>query len=136
MAHGLLDGLCGVDAGLDRVGELAEVEELKAHDLVVLVDGHAGDVALGELEVARALGGGAVHGAHHGAQTLAKVVEAGADGQAVLGEGGLAAAVDDLQEQLAHGDVDGVAHEVGVQGLEDGLLGENLGGHGGGVGHA
>ena len=46
------------------------------------------------------------------------------------------AAVDDLQEQLAHGGVDGVAHQVGVQRLEDGLAGQDLGGHGGGVGHA
>ena len=44
--------------------------------------------------------------------------------------------VDDLEEQLAHGNVDGVADEVGVQSLEDGLLGKNLGGHGCGVGHA
>ena len=30
---------------------------------------------------------------------------------------------------------DGVADEVGVERLEDGLAGENLGGHGCGVGH-
>ena len=59
-----------------------------------------------------------------------------ADGEAVLGERALGAAVDDLQEQLAHGGVDGVADEVGVEGLEDGLADEDLGSHGGGMGHA
>ena len=102
----------------------------------VVVERHAGDVALGELEVTSALGLGAEHGADLGAQALAEVVEGGADGQAALGERGLAAAVDDLQEDLAHGDVDGVADEVGVEGLEDGLAGKDLGSHGGGVGHA
>ena len=135
-AHGAVDGVLGVGASLDGVSELAEVQELEADDLVVLVQGKTGDVALGELEVTGALGGGAVGGAHHGAQTLAEVVEASADGQAVLGEGGLGAAVNDLQEELAHGDVDGVADEVGVQSLKNGLLREDLGGHGGGVGHA
>jgi hypothetical protein len=46
------------------------------------------------------------------------------------------AAVHDLQEQLAHGGVDRVAHEIGVQRLQNGLAGQNLGGHGGGMGHA
>ena len=62
--------------------------------------------------------------------------EGGTHGQAVLGERSLAAAVNDLQEQLAHGDVDGIAHQVGVERLKNGLAGENLGGHGCGVGHA
>ena len=56
--------------------------------------------------------------------------------QAVVGERGLGAAVDDLQEQLPHGGVDGVAHQVGVQRLQNGLAGQDLAGHGGGVGHA
>ena len=47
-----------------------------------------------------------------------------------------AAAVNDLQEDLAHSNVDGVADEVGVEGLEDGLTGKDLGSHGGRVGHA
>jgi len=135
-AHGAVDGLLGIGALLEGIGELAEVEELKADDLVLVVKGEMGDVALGELEVTGALGGGAVHGAHHGAQALAEVIQAGADGQAVLGEGRLGAAVDDLEEELPHGDVDGITDEVGVEGLEDGLLGEDLGGHGGGVRHA
>ena len=56
-------------------------------------------------------------------RTLAQVFQACADGQAVLGESGLAAAVDDLQEQLAHCHVDGVADQVGVQSFQDGLAG-------------
>ena len=59
-----------------------------------------------------------------------------ADGQAVLGERALGAAVDDLQEQLTHGGVDGVADEVGVQSFEDGLADEDLRSHGGGMRHA
>ena len=69
-------------------------------------------------------------------QALAEVFQRSADGEAVLGECRLAAAVDDLEEQLAHGGVDGVADEVGVEGLENGLADENLGSHSGGVGHA
>ena len=136
MTHGAGDGLLGLLAGLDGVGELAEVQELEGDDLVMLVQRHAGDVALGELQVASTLGLGAEHGAHLGAQALAQVVQGGAHGQAALGERGLGAAVDDLQEDLAHGHVDGVADEVGVQRLEDGLTGKDLGSHGGGVRHA
>ena len=136
VAHGAGDGLLGGLTGLEGVGELAEVHELERDDLVVGVEGHAGHVALGELEVASALGLGAEHGADLGAKALAEVVEGGAHGQAALGERGLAAAVDDLQEDLTHGHVDGVADEVGVESLEDGLTGKDLGSHGGGVGHA
>ena len=134
--HGLFDSLGGGDALLQRVGDLAQIQELVADDLVVVVQGQLGDIALGHLQVAGALGLGAEHGAHLAAHTLAQVLQAGADGQAALGESGLAAAVDDLQEQLAHGHVDGVADKVGVQGLKDGLAGQDLGSHGGGVGHA
>ena len=70
------------------------------------------------------------------AQALAQVFQAGADGQAAFGKCGLGAAVDDLQEQFAHGDVDGVADQVGVQGLEDGLARQDLRGHGRRMGHA
>ena len=136
MAHGALDGILGGNALLEGVGELAEVQELERDDLVLVVQRHAGDIALGELEVTSTLGLGAEHGANLRTKALAEVVEGSAHGQAVLGECGLAAAVDDLQEQLTHGDVDGVAHEVGVERLKDGLTGKNLGGHGCGVGHA
>ena len=47
----------------------------------------------------------------------------------------LAAAVDDLQEQLPHSGVDGVAHQIGVQCLQKGLADEDLRCHSGGVGH-
>ena len=136
VTHGAGDGLLGGLAGLDGVGELAEVQELEGDDLVAIIQSHAGDVALGELEVTSALGLGAEHGADLGTQALAEVVEGSADGQAALGECGLAAAVNDLQENLTHGNVDGVADEVGVEGLEDGLAGKDLGSHGCGVGHA
>ena len=67
---------------------------------------------------------------------LAQVLQAGADRQAVVGKRGSAAAADDLQEQLAHGHVDGVAHKVCVQRLQNGLAGQDLARHGGGMGHA
>ena len=51
-------------------------------------------------------------------------------------EGALGAAVGDLQEQLAHGGVDGVTDQVGIEGFQHGLAGQDLGGHGGRVGHA
>ena len=121
---------------LDEVHHLAQVDKLIADDLVVLVQGHAGAVALGHLQIAGTLRLGGEHGAHLAAQALAQVLQGSAHGQAALGEGGLGAAVDDLQEQLPHGGVDGVAHQVGVQRLQDGLADEDLGGHGGGVGHA
>ena len=136
VAHSASDGLLGGLAGLDGVGELAEVQELERDDLVLVVESHAGDVALSELEVTSALGLGAEHGADLRAKALAEVVEGGAHGQAALGERGLAAAVNDLQEDFAHSNVDGVADEVGVEGLEDGLTGKDLGSHGGRVGHA
>ena len=42
---------------------------------------------------------------------------------------------DNLQEELAHSGVDGIADEVGVQGLEDGLAGQDLRSHSGRVSH-
>ena len=59
-----------------------------------------------------------------------------ANAQTVVREGGLGAAVDDLQKQLAHGGVDRVADQIGVQRLKNGLAGQNLAGHRGGMGHA
>ena len=50
-------------------------------------------------------------------------------GQAVLGEGRLRAAVDELKEDLAHRDVDGVTYEVGVERLENRFALQNLGRH-------
>ena len=58
------------------------------------------------------------------------------DGQAVLTEGGLGAAVGQLLKDLPHCHIDGVADEVGVQGLQQGLAGQDLAGHGSGMGHA
>ena len=74
------------------------------------------------------------HGEHGCAHQPQALLQPGAHRQPVLREGGLGAAVDDLQEQLSHGHVDGVAHQVGVERLEDGLAGQDLSGHGGGVG--
>ena len=94
------------------------------------------DVALGQLQITDALLLGGEDGAGHGAQALAQVVQTCADGQTVLRESGLAAAVDDLQEQLAHCHVDGVAHQVGVQSFQNGLAGQDLACHSSRVGHA
>ncbi len=136
MALGLLQSLVGVHALLDALHHLAQVDKLVANDLVVLVQGNAGAVALGHLHVAGTLDLGGVHGAHLRVQALAQVLHGAADGQAALGERGLGAAIDDLQEQLPHGGIDGVAHQIGVQRLQNGLADEDLRGHGGGMGHA
>jgi len=40
-----------------------------------------------------------------------------------------------LQEELAHGGVDGIAYKVRVESLLNGLAGQNLTGHGGRVSH-
>ena len=45
-------------------------------------------------------------------------------------------AVNDLQEQLTHSGIDGIAHQVGVQCLQNGLADQDLGSHCCGVGHA
>ena len=74
-------------------------------------------------------------GADLAPEPLAQVLEAGAYGEAALGEGRLRAAVDDLEEELAHCRVDRVANQVRIERLEDGLAGQDLGRHGCGVGH-
>ena len=51
-----------------------------------------------------------------------------------IGWGGPPQAVYDLQEQLAHGGVNRVAHKVCVQGLQNRLVGQNFRSHSGGVG--
>jgi len=121
---------------LDEVHHLAEIDELVADDLILRVERDPGAVALGHLKVAGALLGGGKHRADLGAQTLAEVLKGCADSKAALGEGRLGAAVKDLQKQLAHGGIDGVAHKVSVERLENGLADEDLARHGGGVGHA
>ena len=62
--------------------------------------------------------------------------QTGTDGQTALRVSTLGASVNNLQEKFAHGGVDGIAHEVGVQSLEHGLAGQDFRSHGGGVGHA
>ena len=86
-----------------------------ADDFAVFVQRDFVDIAFGHLKVAGALLAGAVHGADLGAVAFAKVFEACADGEAVFGEGALGAAIDNLQEELAHCRVDGIANEVGSQ---------------------
>ena len=60
---------------------------------------------------------GGKHGAHLTAQTLAQILQGSAHSQSPLGERGLGAAIDNLEEQLPHGGIDGVAHQVGIQRL-------------------
>ena len=132
----LLDGLIGVYAFLDVLHHRAHLDVLVADDFVVFVEGELGDVAFCKLKVAGAFGEGAVEGARLRAEAFAEVFKAGADGQTAFGVGTLGAAIDDLEEEFAHGGVDGVAHQVGVEGLKHGLAGENLRSHSSGVGHA
>ena len=112
------------------------MDEFIADDLAVFIERGVEHIALGHFQETHALGAGAEHGADLGAQAFAEIVERGADGEPVFGESGLGAAIGQLLEDLAHGDVDRVAHEVGVESLEDGFALEDLGGHGGGMGHA
>lgn len=120
----------------DILQHFAQLHELVANDLALFVQGHLQHVAFCHLHVANALEAGGEHGAHLAAQALAQVLQAGADGQAVLGESGLAAAIGQLLEDFAHGHVDGVTYQVGVQALQQSLAGQDFGGHSGGVGHA
>ena len=115
-----------VVALLDEVGHLAQGHELVAYNLIVLVESHSGDIALSHLEIADAFVSCAVHCADLRTKSLAEILEACADVKSVVRESGLRAAVDYLEEQLAHSGVDSVADEVGVQSLKNGLAGEDL----------
>ncbi len=132
----LLSAVCASTPLRYGVHHGSQADELVADDLVIFVEREFGHVALGQFKIARALFVGAVHRAGHAAQALAQIFKAGADGQPVFGECGLGAAVYDLQEQLAHGHVDGIANQVGIQGFKNGLAGQNLGGHGGRMRHS
>ena len=129
-------GFVGVGTFLDFVHEFAQVHKFITAYFVVLVEGERFDVTFGHFEVTGTFGEGAVEGTRLAAETFAQVFEAGAYHEAAFGEGRLRTAVNDLQEQFAHGGVDGVAYEVGVKGFENGLAGENFRCHGGRVGHA
>ena len=98
----LLVGFLRVLAVTDVLHHLAQTDELIADDLVVLVQSGLEDVALGQLQIADALGLGGENGTGHGTQALAQVVQTSADRQAVLGEGGLAvgASLEDLGKGL------------------------------------
>ena len=80
----------------DILHHLAQLDELIADDLIVGIQSQLVDVALGQLQVTDALFLGGEDGAGHGAQALAQVIQTCADGQTVLRESGLAAAVDNL----------------------------------------
>ena len=121
-----LESLVSGYALLDSVHELAHVNELVAAYLVVLVEIHLGDVTLGELEVTGALNLGTIESTSLRDKALAEVLEASTNHETTLREGRLGATVDDLEEELAHGGIDGVAYEVGIESLEDGLAGQNL----------
>ena len=132
----LFVGFLRILAVTDILHHFAQTHELIADGLAILIDGHLGDIALGELQIAHALGLGGKNGACHAAQALAQILQPRADGQAVVGKGRLAAAVHDLQKQLAHGHVDGVAHKIGIQGLQNRFAGQDLARHSGGMRHA
>ena len=136
MRLGAFQRLIGVHALLDAFHHLAQIHEFIANDLVILVQSYAGAVPLGHFQIARAFGLGGEHGADLRTQTLSQILQRCADRQAALGKGRLAAAVHDLQKQFPHGGVDGVADQIGVQCLQNGLADQNFAGHGGGVGHA
>ena len=131
----LLHSLVGVHALLDVFHHRAHLHVLIAGDFTVGVQSELGDVTLSKLQIARALGQRAVQRTSLRAKALTKVLKAGTDGQTALGVSALGATVNDLQEEFAHSGVDGVAHQVGVQSLLNGLAGQNLTGHSGGVGH-
>ena len=113
-AHILLIGFLGVLAVADVLHHFAKANELVADHFVVGVQSQLLNIALRQLQIAHTLLLGGENGAGHAAQALAQVIQACADGQAVLRKSSLAAAVNDLQKQLAHGHVDGIAHQVGV----------------------
>ena len=128
-ASNTLQSFVGRNTLLDGIHELAHVNELVAANLVVLVKEHLGDVAFGELQVACALGLGAVEGTHLRNETLAKVLEACTYHQATLGEGALCATIDNLEEELTHSCVDSVTNEVCVESLKDCLSWEDFRSH-------
>ena len=79
-------------------------------------------VALRQLEIARTLELGGEHGADLATQALAEVFTDRRRWRRPPSENAVwRSAVDDLQEELAHGGVDGVADEVRVEGLKHGL---------------
>ena len=119
----------------DVFEHLAELDELIAANFIVLIQSALEDIALSHLEVTNAFSLSGVHGTDLRTQAFTEVIQSGADGQAVFGESGLAAAVNDLEEQFSHSDVDCVTYEVGIEGFEDGLAGKDLGCHSCGVGH-
>ena len=136
LAGCFLQSVVSGHAALDEVHHLAEVDVLIADDLIVLIQRDLGDVAVGQLQITRSLRNGAVGGSDHGTGSLAQVLKAGADLQAILGECALSSAVDDLKEELSHGGVDSVADKVCVQGFENGKSGEDLRCHSCRVGHS
>ena len=117
------------------VHHLTQIDKLIADDLIVLVECKPGDIPLGHLQIPRPPCLGGKHGANLAAQALAQVLQSGADNQTVLRECGLRTPVSQLLEALAQRHIDGVAHLVGGQALQQGLAGQDLCGHSGGRGH-
>ncbi len=110
--------------------------EFVAAHLVVLVEEHASDVTLGQLQIARTFLFGAIERASLRNQTFAQVLETSTNHQATFTEGRLRATVDNLQEQFAHSRVNGIANQVGVQSFENGFAWQNFASHGSRVSHA
>ena len=102
-----------------------------ADNLVVFVEVHLGDVAFGELEVAGAFQLRAVERTHLADEALAEVFKTGTNNEAAFRESALRTSVNDLKEEFTHSGVDGIANEVCVERLEDGLAREDFAGHGG-----
>src|SRR5699024_1030281 len=136
LSGSFLQSSLGVVAVLDEIHHSSEVHILVADDLIVLIQSDAGYIAFCHLQVAGALLEGSVHGSDLGTKSLAQILQTRADGQTFLGEGALGTSVNDLQEQLSHSSVDGVAYQVSVQSFHDGQAGKDLRSHGCGMGHA
>ena len=120
----------------DILQHLAQLYKLITDDLAFLIKSHFDNIALGHFHIADALELGGEHGSHLRTQAFTQILQAGADGQTVLRESGLAAAIGQLLKDLAHGDVDGVAHQVGVQAFQESFARQDLRRHSRGVGHA
>ena len=112
------------------------MDKFVSDNLIFFIQRHTGNIAFGHFQIARPFGLCAKHSPGLTAHTFAQVIQAGTDWQSAFRKGSLAAAINDLEEQLAHGDVDGIADQIRIQRFQQSLARQYFRCHGSRVGHA
>ena len=120
----------------DVLQHFADADKLIADCFAVFINCDLQDIAFRHFHVAHALLLGGEDGADLRAESFAEIFKSCADRQTILRESGLCSAINELEENLSHCNVDRVTYKVGVERFQNGFAWKNFARHSCGMRHA